>query len=440
MKLFGTDGIRGEANVLLTPELAYKIGSFLGGYLKDNKIMLAMDTRRSGPVLLSSLVAGILSRGGDAYVLGVAPTPALAYLCKKHGYDYGIMISASHNPFKDNGIKIFDTNGFKISADLEGLIEDYVLGNEVLPLKKAGEIGRNYESGHLLHEYVNYIRALYDNSAKFNLLIDAANGSATSVIKDIVRGFKIRADIINNEPDGININEQCGSTHIERLQTMIKEKNGYYDLGVAFDGDADRVLFVGKDGELLDGDHVIYLLAKYLKKHHLLAENKVVVTVMANYGLFTALEALGVDTVITSVGDKYIQREIVKNNYSVGGEQSGHTIFNDFIKTGDGLYTFFKVLAILSAEKESFSAYVSEFQKYPQKLINVRVNDKEKILNNPELKTYFDDINQTLSGHGRLLVRASGTENLIRVMVEAPTTQEADELATTVSEHILSQQ
>ncbi len=440
MKLFGTDGIRGEANVLLTPELAFKVGSFLGGYQKANKIMLAMDTRRSGPVLLSSLVAGILSHGGDAYVLGVAPTPALAYLCKKHGYDYGIMISASHNPFVDNGIKIFDTNGFKISADLEALIENYILGSETLPLKKAGEIGRNFESGHLLNEYVNYIRALYNNSATFTLLIDAANGSATSVIKDVVRGFKIRADIINNEPDGININEKSGSTHIERLQAMIKEKAGYYDLGVAFDGDADRVLFVGKDGELLDGDHVIYLLAKYLKGHNLLVENKVVVTVMANYGLFTALKELGVETVITSVGDKYIQQEIVKNNYSVGGEQSGHTIFNDYIKTGDGLYTFFKVLAILASQKITFAEYVSDFHKYPQKLINVRVADKERILKNPDLKLYFDGINEKLSGHGRLLVRASGTENLIRVMVEAPTSEEADSIATAVSEHIKSHQ
>ncbi len=440
MKLFGTDGIRGEANVLLTPELAFKVGSFLGSYQKTNKIMLAMDTRRSGPVLLSSLVAGILSHGGDAYILGVAPTPALAYLCKKEGYDYGIMISASHNPFKDNGIKIFDTNGFKISAELEELIENYVLGNENLLLKQAAEIGRYFESDHLLGEYVNYIRDLYHDGGKLNLLIDAANGSATSVIADVVAGFKLRADIINSEPDGININEKSGSTHIERLQTMIKEKAGYYDLGVAFDGDADRVLFVSKDGELLDGDHVIYLLAKYLKGKNLLVDNKVVVTIMANYGLFTALSELGVESVVTSVGDKYIQQEIVKNNYTVGGEQSGHTIFNDYIKTGDGLYTFFKVLEILSHEKTSFAKYVSEFKKYPQKLINNHVIDKVKILNNPDLTRYFAEINEKLAGHGRLLVRASGTENLIRVMVEAPTSEEAERIATTVSEHILKHQ
>ncbi len=425
MKLFGTDGIRGKGNVLLTPALSFKVGAFLGQYLKSNNIVLAQDTRRSGPVILNSLVAGILSSGGNATVLGVAPTPALAYICKKHNFDYGIMISASHNPFADNGIKIFDTNGFKISETIEEAIEEYIASNEELPLKTGKEIGVLSDNKALLNEYVTYVREAYRDTLDLHLLVDGANGSASSVIENVLAGLKIIATIKHITPDGININENCGSTHLANLQKEIKDNPGKYDLGVAFDGDADRVLFVGANGEEFDGDYVLYLLGKHYKKKGILKDDTVVITVMANYGLNAAFNALNIKMAVTGVGDKYVQREMVANDYLIGGEQSGHTIFNGFIKTGDGIYTLMKVLDVLAAEKTTFSEYTKEFKKYPQCLLNIKVSDKNKAMNDPLLLAEVKKIEQKLGGHGRVLVRASGTEQLVRVMVEAMTNDEA---------------
>lgn len=425
MKLFGTDGIRGKGNVLLTPALSFKVGAFLGQYLKSNNIVLAQDTRRSGPVILNSLVAGILSSGGNATVLGVAPTPALAYICKKHNFDYGIMISASHNPFADNGVKIFDTNGFKISETIEEAIEKYIASNEELPLKTGKEIGVLNDNKALLSEYVTYVREAYRDTLDLHLLVDGANGSASSVIKDVLAGLKLKATIKHITPDGININENCGSTHLANLQEEIKDNPGKYDLGVAFDGDADRVLFVGANGEEFDGDYVLYLLGKHYKKIGILKDDTVVITVMANYGLNAAFNALNIKMAVTGVGDKYVQREMVANDYLIGGEQSGHTIFNGFIKTGDGIYTLMKVLDVLAAEKTTFSEYTKEFKKYPQCLLNIKVSDKNKAMNDPLLLAEVKKIEQELGGHGRVLVRASGTEQLVRVMVEAMTNEEA---------------
>ncbi|MFA7449512.1 MAG: phosphoglucosamine mutase [Bacilli bacterium] len=425
MKLFGTDGIRGKGNVLLTPALSFKVGAFLGQYLKSNNIVLAQDTRRSGPVILNSLVAGILSSGGNATVLGVAPTPALAYICKKHNFDYGIMISASHNPFADNGVKIFDTNGFKISETIEEAIEKYIASNEELPLKTGKEIGVLNDNKALLSEYVTYVREAYRDTLDLHLLVDGANGSASSVIEDILAGLKLKATIKHITPDGININENCGSTHLANLQEEIKDNPGKYDLGVAFDGDADRVLFVGANGEEFDGDYVLYLLGKHYKKIGILKDDTVVITVMANYGLNAAFNALNIKMAVTGVGDKYVQREMVANDYLIGGEQSGHTIFNGFIKTGDGIYTLMKVLDVLAAEKTTFSEYTKEFKKYPQCLLNIKVSDKNKAMNDPLLLAEVKKIEQELGGHGRVLVRASGTEQLVRVMVEAMTNEEA---------------
>ncbi|MFA5485466.1 MAG: phosphoglucosamine mutase [Bacilli bacterium] len=425
MKLFGTDGIRGKGNVLLTPALSFKVGAFLGQYLKSNNIVLAQDTRRSGPVILNSLVAGILSSGGNATVLGVAPTPALAYICKKHNFDYGIMISASHNPFADNGVKIFDTNGFKISETIEEAIEKYIASNEELPLKTGKEIGVLNDNKALLSEYVTYVREAYRDTLDLHLLVDGANGSASSVIKDVLAGLKLKATIKHITPDGININENCGSTHLANLQKEIKDNPGKYDLGVAFDGDADRVLFVGANGEEFDGDYVLYLLGKHYKKIGILKDDTVVITVMANYGLNAAFNALNIKMAVTGVGDKYVQREMVANDYLIGGEQSGHTIFNGFIKTGDGIYTLMKVLDVLAAEKTTFSEYTKEFKKYPQCLLNIKVSDKNKAMNDPLLLAEVKKIEQELGGHGRVLVRASGTEQLVRVMVEAMTNEEA---------------
>lgn len=425
MKLFGTDGIRGKGNVLLNPELSFKVGAFLGQYLKKNKILLAADTRRSGPVILNSLISGILSSGGDAASIGVAPTPALAYLVKKHGYDYGIMISASHNPYPDNGIKIFDTNGFKISESIEEAIENYILGSEVLPLKTHGEIGVYSDKSALLFEYVTYARDAYRDTLNLHLLVDAANGAASSVIKDVLSNLKLKATITHVEPNGININENCGSTHIDNLKATILSNPGKYDLGVAFDGDADRVLFIGPNGEEFDGDYVLYLLAKHYHAHHKLTKDTVVVTVMANYGLNVALDALNIKVVATSVGDKYVQREMVEKGYLIGGEQSGHTIFNGYIKTGDGIYTLMKVLDALAAEKTTFSEFTKEFKKYPQCLLNIKVVDKVKAMQDETLLKEVKSIEAKLGGHGRVLVRSSGTEQLVRVMVEATTEAEA---------------
>lgn len=429
MKLFGTDGIRGKGNVLLTPALSFKVGAFLGQYLKKNNILLAQDTRRSGPVILSSLVAGILSSGGNASVLGVAPTPALAYIAKKHNYDYGIMISASHNPFADNGIKIFDTNGFKISEDIEHAIEEYIASGEELPLLTHDQIGVYIDESALLREYVSYVRSAYRDTLKINLLVDGANGSASSVISEVLCGLKLKATIKHIEPNGININENCGSTHLSNLQAEIKANPGKYDLGVAFDGDADRVLFVGANGEEFDGDYVLYLLAKHYKKIGILKDDTVVITVMANYGLNVALSALNIKTAVTGVGDKYVQREMVKYEYLIGGEQSGHTIFNGFIKTGDGIFTLMKVLDVLAAEKTTFASYTKEFKKFPQCLLNIKVVDKVKAMEDPLLLEEIKKIEATLGGHGRVLVRASGTEQLVRVMVEATTNEEANNAA-----------
>ncbi len=425
MKLFGTDGIRGKGNILLTPDLSFKVGAFLGQYLKKNKIILASDTRRSGPVILNSLIAGILSSGGDAASIGVAPTPALAYLCKKHNYDYGIMISASHNHYADNGIKIFDTNGFKISEDIEHAIEEYIASEEVLPLKTHDKIGVFSDKSHLLSEYVKYVRDAYRDTLSLRLLVDAANGAATSVIKDVLGDLALNATITHVNPDGVNINENCGSTHISNLQQIIKDNPGIYDLGVAFDGDADRVLFVGPEGQEFDGDYVLYLLAKHYARRNILAKDTVVVTVMANYGLNVALDALNIKAVATPVGDKYVQREMVEGGYLIGGEQSGHTIFNGYIKTGDGIFTLMKVLDALAAEETTFAEFTKEFKKYPQCLLNIKVVDKTKAMEDPTLLEEIAKVEAKLGGHGRVLVRASGTEQLVRVMVEATSEVEA---------------
>lgn len=425
MKLFGTDGIRGPANILLTPALSFDIGAFLGQYQKKNKILIAYDTRRSGMVIFSSLVAGILSSGGDASSIGVAPTPALAYLCKKYNYDYGIMISASHNPFPDNGIKIFDTNGFKIAESVETEIEKYLLSDMRLGLKTGSEIGNFTDNSALLYEYVEYAKKAYRGGLKFNLLVDGANGSASSVIHHILAGTDLKSTIINVEPNGVNINFNCGSTHLDKLQEVIRQSPGKYDLGVAFDGDADRVLFVGPNAEVLDGDHVLYLLAKYYKKNNLLTKDTVVATVMANYGLGAALKKLGIKLIETNVGDKHVQRAMIEHNYLIGGEQSGHTIFNGYIKTGDGIYTLMKVLDVLAAEKTTFGEYVKEFVKFPQYLLNVRVKDKKAAMADKTLMAEIKKCAEKLGGHGRVLVRASGTEELVRVMVEAETEIEA---------------
>ncbi len=436
MKYFGTDGIRGNASALFTYELCYKVGFFLGQHHKQNKIIIGYDTRESGPVIAKAISDGIVASGGSSVDIGVVSTPAIAYLVQTEVFDYGIMISASHNPYSDNGIKIFDERGLKLSADIEAQIEQYIDG--LITLTSRGESKSKHTQSDLVKKYITYLRDSYGNTQKFKLLIDAANGSASNIIKEVLTDFSLDVTYINNKPNGKNINEQSGSTHIDLLQQKMRDARGAFDYGIAFDGDADRVLFTDSTGKLLDGDYIVYLLAKYYEQKAQLRDNTAVVTVMANYGLFKAFKAQNINTVITDVGDKYIQQEIIAHNYKVGGEQSGHIIFNTLVKSGDGIFTMLQILNVISEVGESFSEYTKEFVKYPQLLINEKVKDKHLILNDKTLQAKVAEVEEALQNNGRILVRASGTEHLVRVMVEAEsvelTRKHAEDVAALVQE------
>lgn len=434
MKYFGTDGIRGDAKKLFTYELSYRIGFFLGRYLKNNKIVVGYDTRESGPCIAKAIIDGVIKSGGIIVNVEVVPTPAIAFIVQEHGFDFGIMISASHNPYTDNGIKIFNYLGYKISPSLEKEIERFIDGEMKLYPRKEELTSFTLTPGLLRDDYINYLRTNYRNRKHFSLLIDCANGSASAVIQDVLKDFDLSITYINKEPNGLNINLNGGSTNLAPLQAKIKANNGKYDYGVAFDGDADRVLIVNQDGEILDGDFIIFLLAKYYKEQGKLYRDTAVLTSMANYGLFKALASEQIKAVVTDVGDKYIQREIIKNDYTVGGEQSGHIIFNKIVKSGDGIFTMLEILNILSEVKVTFTEYTKEFTKYPQVLLNIAVDDKQRILSNAELQKSIEEVNSVLHGSGRLLVRASGTENLIRVMVEA----DAEEVAKAHAEALIN--
>ncbi|HZJ89887.1 MAG TPA: phosphoglucosamine mutase [Bacilli bacterium] len=436
MKYFGTDGIRGNAKELFTYELSYRIGFFLGRYQKSNKLVVGYDTRESGPTIAKAIIEGVKASGGAIIDIAVIPTPAIAYIVQKHDFDYGIMISASHNPYVDNGIKIFDRQGYKISPMVEKEIERFIDGEIKLYPRKEKVAAIQLSATKLRQDYINYLRESFISKQKFNLLIDAANGSASAIIDEVLSGFPVEVTYINKEPNGVNINLNGGSTDLTVLQDLIKAEPGKYDYGVAFDGDADRVLFVDAQGEVLDGDHIMFLLGKYYKDKGLLHQNTVVLTLMANYGLFKALKQHDIKAVVTDVGDKYIQREIIKNDYTVGGEQSGHIIFNKIVKSGDGIFTMLEILNILSDVGVTFNEYTRDFKKYPQILLNIAVSDKQKVLGNAELEKAMAVVHEKLDDSGRLLVRASGTENLIRVMVEAQDQEVAHRLATGIIEVI----
>lgn len=436
MKYFGTDGIRGNAKELFTYELSYRIGFFLGRYQKSNKLVVGYDTRESGPAIANAIIDGVKASGGVIIDIAVMPTPAVAYIVQKHNFDYGIMISASHNPYVDNGIKIFDGQGYKISPTVEKEIERFIDGEIKLYPRKEKAEPLSLSAASLRQDYINYLRESFVAKQKFSLLIDAANGSASAIIDEVMRGFAVDASYINKEPNGVNINLNGGSTNLTVLQNLIKAEPGKYDYGVAFDGDADRVLFVDAAGEVLDGDHIMFLLGLYYKNKGLLHQNTVVLTLMANYGLFKALKKYDIKAVVTDVGDKYIQREIIKNDYTAGGEQSGHIIFNKIVKSGDGIFTMLEILNILSDVGVTFNEYIKDFKKYPQVLLNIAVSDKQKVLANAELEKAMAIVDEKLHNVGRLLVRASGTENLIRVMVEAQDEQVAQTLANDVIEVI----
>ena len=421
-KYFGTDGVRGIANDKLTSRLAYRIGRFLGQYPngKKTKILIGRDTRLSGSMLDCALISGVTSSGGDVYELGVTTTPSISYLVENGDYDFGVMISASHNPFFDNGIKIFSPNGEKCPADIEAEIEKYIdSDNDYLPLPKNAGLGRLIIAQLEVEKYLDYIasKAKGDYS-KIRALIDCANGSASVTAKRVfIDRLGFNADIIFDKFDGTNINNNCGSTHLENLK--MKVKKGGYDIGIAFDGDADRCLFVDEDGNDVDGDMTMYVNAMFLKKAGKLTDNKIVLTVMSNLGLKKVLEQKGLSYEEVSVGDKYVQAKLKEKHLSLGGEQSGHVIFNEDLNTGDGMLTAIHTLNVMCTENASLKQLNEDFVKYPQVLQNVGVSNKEAIMENQDLKNRIKVLEDSLNGDGRILVRPSGTEQLVRVMVEA---------------------
>ncbi|MFA6675586.1 MAG: phosphoglucosamine mutase [Bacilli bacterium] len=438
-KYFGTDGVRGPANEKLTAHLAYRIGRFIGQYPhgKKTRILVGRDTRLSGSMLDNALIAGITSSGGNAYELAVTTTPSISYLVEKKGFDFGVMISASHNPFFDNGIKIFAPNGEKLNNEIESLIEEYIDSpTDYLPLIANQNMGRLIVSKELIDEYLDYLasKAIGDFS-HLKVAIDCAHGSASVTAKKLfIDRLHLKASIFNDDFNGTNINDNCGSTHLKFLQKIIMDD--HYDLGIAFDGDADRCLFVNHEGQIVDGDATMFINARYMRKHHLLKENKIVLTVMSNLGLKKALMQNRLTYEEVSVGDKYVQACLKEKKLSLGGEQSGHVIFNDDLNTGDGQLTAIHTLNILAAEKKSLKELTEDLIIYPQILKNIGVSNKEAVMKHDGLKVFIKEQEDILNGNGRILVRPSGTEQLIRVMVEASTCEDCANIADKILDYI----
>lgn len=424
-KYFGTDGIRGKANETLTTEIAYKVGRYLGYYCRNNgnaKVCIGKDTRISSSMFENVLAAGLSASGCNVFLLGYCSTPCLAYVCEKDGFDYGVMISASHNPFYDNGIKVFSNNGIKINETLEEEIEKYIDNPVNVDLASDEKIGYIYEYKEGVNHYINWIKELYPSSlSSLKVLVDCANGSNSYIAYQVLSDLKCNVKMINYNPKGTNINLDCGSTHLESLKNEIKKDN--YDLGIAFDGDADRVLFVDKNGNTIDGDIMMYILAKDLKRQNKLFNNTVVATVMSNIGFYKALEKENIKVVTTSVGDKSVLDEMMKNSYSLGGEQSGHIILLEDSRFGDGLKTALAIFKALLDNHKTIEEFAKEIVIYPQLLENVVVKDKNIVLNDSDIKKKIESVSSLLRNDGRILVRPSGTEPLIRVMVEAATSE-----------------
>lgn len=425
-KYFGTDGIRGVANDTLSLDIAYKVGRFLGYYVKNNgqgKIVIGKDTRLSSSMFENMIASGISASGASAYLMDYCSTPSLAYVAQYDGFDLGIMISASHNPYYDNGIKVFSNNGEKLKEDIEGLVEEYIDNPTGIKLAIRDDIGSIYHYEEGLKHYKKWIKELYsEDLSSFKILIDCANGSNSYIAYEVLKDLKANVEAINDSPNGKNINNGCGSTHLESLVDAMKKGN--YDIGFAFDGDADRVLVVDKDGKPCNGDEIMYVLAKYLKDINKLNGSTLVVTGYSNVGLHKALEKLGIKTDVVDNGDKYVLESLIKNNYSLGGEQSGHIINMNDCRFGDGLKSALCLLTALKYYGKSFTEAKKDLIIYPQLLVNLTVKDKKAVLEDREVSNKIATIKDSLKDNGQILVRASGTEPLIRVMVEA----ESDEL------------
>ena len=428
-KYFGTDGFRGEANVDLTVEHAYKVGRYLGWHFsKDHKarVVIGKDTRRSSYMFEYALVAGLTASGADAYLLHVTPTPSVAYVVRTEGFDCGIMISASHNPFYDNGIKVINGNGQKLEASLEESIEAYIDGEcGEIPFATKENIGRTVDYAVGRNRYIGYLISIATRSFKDKkVALDCSNGSASAIAKNVFDALGAKTYVINNNPDGTNINTNCGSTHIDVLCQYVKDNK--LDIGFAYDGDADRCIAVDENGEVVDGDAIIYVCGVYMKERGELPHDTVVTTIMSNLGLYKALDKAGIKYEKTQVGDKYVCENMMANGHCLGGEQSGHIIFLKNATTGDGILTSLKVMEAMLEKKATLSELRRDLKIYPQLLVNVNVADKDKIMNSDEIKKEVKAIEEELGDTGRLLLRPSGTEPLIRVMVEAETQDMCD--------------
>ena len=424
-KYFGTDGFRGEANITFTVEHAYKVGRFLGWYYGQNhkaKVVIGKDTRRSSYMFEYSLVSGLTASGADVYLLHVTTTPSVSYVTRTEGFDCGIMISASHNPFYDNGIKVINGKGHKLEASVEELIEQYIdddFETEV-PFALRENIGRTVDYAQGRNRYIGYLISIATRSFKDKRIgLDCANGSASAIAKSVYDALGAKTYVINNEPNGLNINTNCGSTHIEHLQKFVVEKG--LDCGFAFDGDADRCIAVDHEGNIVDGDLILYACGCYMKEHDSLANNTVVTTVMSNLGLYKAFDKKGIAYEKTAVGDKYVYENMVQNGHVIGGEQSGHIIFSKHATTGDGILTSLKVMEAVLEKKTSLNDLVKDVKIYPQVLKNVRVYDKLKAQEDEDVKKEVAKVTEQLGDDGRILLRQSGTEPVVRVMVEAGT-------------------
>ncbi|MCI9076159.1 MAG: phosphoglucosamine mutase [Dorea sp.] len=436
MKYFGTDGFRGEANEVLTVEHAFKAGRYLGWYYGQEhraRVVIGKDTRRSSYMFEYSLVAGLTASGADVCLLHVTTTPSVSYVTRTEDFDCGIMISASHNPFYDNGIKIINGKGHKMEAEVEEKIEAYIDGEiPELPLAKKDKIGRTTDYSAGRNRYIGYLISLATRSFEGKRVgLDCSNGSAFMIAKSVFDALGAKTYVINNEPDGTNINANCGSTHIEVLQEFVKEKK--LDAGFAYDGDADRCIAVDENGSVVDGDLILYICGKYMKETGRLNQDTIVTTIMSNLGLYKACDKAGLKYEKTAVGDKYVYENMVKNNYSLGGEQSGHIIFSKHATTGDGILTSLMIMEVMLEKKMSLGKLAEPVKIYPQLLKNVRVVDKKTARENEAVNRAVNAVTEALGDDGRILVRESGTEPVIRVMVEAVT----DELCEKYVEQVI---
>ncbi len=453
-KYFGTDGFRGEANLNLTSMQAYKVGRFLGWYFSSKlsgcnetgyrpRIVIGKDTRRSSYMLEYSIVAGITASGADAYMLHVTTTPSVSYVTRQDEFDCGIMITASHNPFYDNGIKVINKYGEKLDDETTALIEAYIDGNlavlgvqgDDLPLAHRERIGQiiDYSAGR--NRYIGYLISVASNSYKrLRIGLDCANGASWMIAKSVFDALGAQTVVIGNQPDGLNVNNGCGSTHIEKLCALVKEQ--HLDVGFAFDGDADRCIAVDENGNMVDGDAMMFILAKRLKSRGMLNNDTVVATIMSNSGFFASLKKLGIECDQTNVGDRFVYESMQNNNFSLGGEQSGHIILKKYATTGDGILTAIMLAEEMCDRKSNLSSLCEGLTVYPQHLVNLRVKSKAGVMADSEVLAARDNVNKLIDGSGRALLRESGTEPVIRIMIEAETTELCENYAEMIAKVI----